>query len=150
MRAAQALGRIGSAEAVPKLIGALDDPLWTVRRQAAAALVAIGQPAVPALAALVGAAVPNSESRISNLKSPLPGLSVLHAIEALGRLHARLPDSVWACNDWAVRGFAAATLTDTGRLRTLRRTEQNPFVLSRMEGVLETLEKETHEDRLRR
>ncbi len=150
MRAAQALGRIGSAEAVPKLIGALDDPLWTVRRQAADALVAIGQPAVPALAALVGAAVPNSESRISNLKSPLPGLSVLHAIEALGRLHARLPDSVWACNDWAVRGFAAATLTDTGRLRTLRRTEQNPFVLSRMEGVLETLEKETHEDRLRR
>ena len=143
MRAAQALGRIGSADAVPKLIGALDDPLWTVRRQAEDALVAIGQPSVRPLTDFVSAAIRNPHSAI-------PNLSLLHAIEALGKLHASLPEGLMASDDWAVRGFAAATLTDAGRLRAMQQTEKNPFVLSRIDEMLKSTESETHEDRLRR
>ena len=143
MRAAQALGRIGSAEAVQKLIGALDDPLWTVRRQAEDALVAIGQPSAQPLLDFTSAAVRNPQSKIQNL-------STLHAIEALGRLHARLPAGLLTSDDWAVRGFAAATLTDAGRLRAMQKTEENPFVLSRIDEMLKAMESEAHEDRLRR
>ncbi len=143
MRAAQALGRIGSAGAVPKLIGTLDDPLWDVRRQAEDALVAIGQPGVQPLLEFVSLAIQNPESKTQNL-------SLLHAIETLGRLRAPLPAGLLTSDDWAVRGFAAATLTDAGKLRAMRKTEKNPFVLSRIDETLEKLDRETHEDRLRR
>ena len=143
MRAAQALGRIGAAEAVPKLVAALDDPLWTVRRQAEDALVAIGKPGVQPLLDLVAAPAPNP-------KTGVRALSILHAIEALGRLQAPLPAGLMEDNDWAARGFAAATLVDAGKLRALRKTEKNPFVLSRIDEALEKLGKEAHEDRLRR
>ena len=136
MRAAQALGRIGSAEAVPELLVALGDPLWDVRRQAEDALVAIGKPGVQPLLMFV------SEKHRN--------LSLLHAIETLGRLRVPLPSGVFASDDWAARGFAVATLTDAGRLRELRRTEKHPFVLSRIDETLEKLDKESHEDRLRR
>ena len=140
MRAAQALGRIGSVVAVPKLVGALGDRLWDVRRQAEGALVAIGKPSVQPL---LEAATQHSKSQIQNL-------SVLHAIEALGRLHVQLPAGVVESDDWAARGFAAATLTDVGKLREMRKTEKNPFVLSRIDETLEKVEREPHEDRLRR
>ncbi|OHE82670.1 MAG: hypothetical protein A2107_10175 [Verrucomicrobia bacterium GWF2_62_7] len=77
-------------------------------------------------------------------------LLLLHAIEALGRLRALLPSSLLDSDDWAARGFAAATLTDAGKLRVMRKTDKNPFVLSRIEEALEKLDKESHEDRLRR
>lgn len=140
MRAAQALGRIGSEDAVPELLAALDDPLWTVRRQAEDALVAFGKSSVPPL---LNAAIRNPHSTIHNL-------SVLHAVEALGRLGAPLPPGLLARGDWAVRGFAAATLTDAAKLRAMRKTETNPFVLSRIDETLEKLEEESHENRLRR
>jgi hypothetical protein len=136
MRAAQALGRIGSAEAVPELLAALDDPLWTVRRQAEDALVVIGKPSVQPLLTVV------SKKRRT--------LSLLHSIEALGKLRVPLPPGIFASDDWAVLGFAAATLTDADRLRGLRRMEKHPFVLSRIDETLEELEKESHEDRLHR
>jgi hypothetical protein len=140
MRAAQALGRIGSAEAVPKLIEALDDALWDVRRQAEDALVALGKPSIQPLLA----------ASIRNPKSEIQNLSVLHAIEAIGRLGESLPPALLASDDWAVRGFAAATLTDAGKLRALRKTEKNPFVLSQIDKSLERTERESHEDHLRR
>ncbi|MFA7006959.1 MAG: HEAT repeat domain-containing protein [Verrucomicrobiia bacterium] len=140
MRAAQALGRIGSVVAVPKLVGALGDRLWDVRRQAEGALVAIGKPSVQPL---LEAATQHSKSQIQNL-------SVLHAIESLGRLQVQLPAELLTSDDWAARGFAAATLTDAGRLRAMRKAEKNPFVLSRIDETLEKVEREPHEDRLRR
>ena len=140
MRAAQALGRIGSAEAVPQLIAALNDPLWDVRRQAEDALAAIGKPAVQPL---LNAVIQNPKSKIQNF-------SVLHAIEALGKLRVPLPPDIFANDDWAARGFAVATLTDTSKLRKLRKTETHPFVLSRIDEILEKTEEESHETRLRR
>lgn len=133
MRAAQALGRIGAVEAVPMLIAALNDPLWTVRRQAEDALVAIGKPSVQPL-----------------LNAKTQCLSVLHVVEAIGRLGALLPAELLTSDDWAVRGFVAATLTDAAKLRAMRKMETNPFVLSRIDETLEKLGKESHEDRLRR
>ncbi len=136
MRTAQALGRICSAEAVTKLIAALSDPLWDVRRQAEDALVAIGKPSVQPLLKFI------SDKR--------QDLSLLHAIETLGRLHVQLPTGVEASDDWAVRGFAAATLTDADKLRAMRTKEKNPFVLSRIDETLENVERKPHEDCLRR
>lgn len=53
IRATGTLGKLGDVRAVPKLIVALDDPLWDVRYSAQAALIKIGKPAVqPMLGAL--------------------------------------------------------------------------------------------------
>jgi HEAT repeat protein len=74
LRAAQALGRLGDARAVPRLIGALDDGMWTVRYAAQDALVALGRPAVrPLRASFAGA----------------PARARPHVIGALARLGDR-------------------------------------------------------------
>ncbi|MCX7827289.1 MAG: HEAT repeat domain-containing protein, partial [Verrucomicrobiae bacterium] len=124
MRAAQALGRIGSPNAIPALITALDDPLWDVRRQAEHALVTLGKPSA------------------GPLLDALPKLSLRalpHAIVALGKLGVPAPERWLASDDWAVRGFAVATLTDAAKLRSLRETEKHPFVRSRIDEALEKL-----------
>ncbi len=46
LRAAQALGRIGHRQAIPSLIGRLDDELWTVRYAAQDALIALGRSSI--------------------------------------------------------------------------------------------------------
>jgi hypothetical protein len=49
LRAAQALGRIGDAKAIPALVTLLDDELWTVRYAAQDALAALGKPSATPL-----------------------------------------------------------------------------------------------------
>jgi len=121
MRAAQALGRIGSPKAVPHLLEALNDPLWTVRRQAESALVALDRPGALSLLD----ALPRLKPRA------LP-----HAVVALGRLKARVPSGLLEHKDWLVRGLAAGTLDDAAKLRAMRKVETHPFVVSRMDDAL--------------
>jgi len=121
MRAAQALGRIGSPKAIPPLLAALDDSLWTVRRQAETALVMLDKPG--ALSVLD--AIPRLKPRA------LP-----HAEVALGKLKARVPSGLLEHKDWVVRGLAVATLDDAAKLRAMRKTETHPFVLSRIDDAL--------------
>jgi len=125
MRAAQALGRIGSPKAIPALIAALEDSLWDVRRQAEDALLALGKPSVE----------PLQDALVKLSPRALP-----HAVETLKKLDVPAPERWLASDDWAVRGFAAATLTDVARLRMLRKTEKHPFVLSRINEALERLQ----------
>lgn len=83
LRAAQALGRIGDRRAIPALVAALGDELWTVRYAAEDALVALGRRSVPSLRAAYRDAPPRARPHIVEAlaklgdRRPLPGLRVL-------------------------------------------------------------------------
>jgi HEAT repeat protein len=74
LRAAQALGRIGDRRAIPKLLGALDDPMWDVRYAAEDALVGFGTRGIGSLRAAFARAHPRARP---------------HILEALARLGDR-------------------------------------------------------------
>jgi HEAT repeat protein len=76
LRAAQALGRIADARAIPKLIDALNDEMWDVRYAAADSLIALGRPGVEPLRAAYAKASPRARPHI------------LEALAKLGDKHA--------------------------------------------------------------
>jgi HEAT repeat protein len=84
LRAAQALGRIANARAIPKLIAALNDEMWDVRYAAEDSLVALGRPSIGPLRAAFAKASLRSRPHI------------LEALAKLGDQHA-LP---WAKSEY--------------------------------------------------
>ncbi|MBD2648785.1 HEAT repeat domain-containing protein [Nostoc foliaceum] len=101
--AAEALGKIGNAEAVPELIAALKDSESDVRRYAASALGNIGAEAVPELIA----ALKDSESDVRRYVAEV--LGKIGNAEAVPELIAALKDS-----ESDVRRYAAEVLGKIG------------------------------------
>lgn len=82
--AANALRDIGDPRAIPALIAALDDPVFTVRNTAARALVAFGPAAVPPVLAALETAT--GEAKRRQLIRVLGDAKDLRAAGALGRM----------------------------------------------------------------
>lgn len=109
MHAAKAIGRIRDGRAVPALVPLLHDTVKAVREEAALALVQIGEPAVPSL--------------LEALKHEA-WLVRLHAIEALGRMKAKMAVEpllfvLFNDRDAAVRTDAARALGEIGDARAV-------------------------------
>ncbi|NLA39184.1 MAG: HEAT repeat domain-containing protein [Methanomicrobiales archaeon] len=81
--AALALGRIGGAEAIGALIGALHDPGEDVRRRAVSALRDAGEEAVPALVEALRAGDPDTRQGVTAALSQIGKPAVSALIEAL-------------------------------------------------------------------
>jgi hypothetical protein len=64
LRAAQALGRIANAKAIPKLMAALNDEMWDVRYAAEDSLVALGRPSIGSLRSAFAKASPRARPHI--------------------------------------------------------------------------------------
>jgi len=79
---AEALGKIGDAQAVPALIEALSDEVWGVRYSAARALGEIGEPAVPALIEALSKIGEPAAKALRKIRTP----EAMKAVEEYGKL----------------------------------------------------------------
>ncbi len=158
--AAAALGNIRSGDSVAALMQALRDPDWRVRRQAAAALTAIGAPAIPSLVsalaapeesvqamaveALRGIGAPAFEALAPALGSDNPRArgNAAAALVPPADGHAALPAVIKLVNDRDayVRAQAAQALGAFGGpevMRALRQAmqDENPAVRAAATGA---------------
>jgi hypothetical protein len=101
MRAAQALGRIADARAIPKLIAALNDEMWDVRYAAEDSLCALGRTSIGPLRAAFVKAPPRARPHI------------LEALAKLGDKRALLwAKSEYKNDDTLVRAALEKQLTE--------------------------------------
>ena len=80
--AAEALGKIGDAQAVPALIEALSEEVWIVGYTAARALGEIGEPAVPALIEALSKIGEPAAKALRKIRTP----EAMKAVEEYGKL----------------------------------------------------------------
>jgi len=132
--AAYALGESGDERGIDYLVKCFDDPHYSVRLVAAEALGKIGEKAVNLLKEQVGQASTNSDSRRS--------LSLL----ALGKTKtSSAADFLWKIYDeqnWRDRGTIIEELGQSDNVKSLmaltslREKETHPFVLGKLDLVL--------------
>jgi HEAT repeat protein len=143
--AAVALGKMKDSRAIPHLIEGLSDPHFSVRMTSAEALVEIGEPSLEPLIELL--------SLSTNVTT------IYLAIESLGKLKDKLSQAKsirratkpllkkLEDGDWAMRAFAVEALGEIGdkkgikAIRNLKKREAHPFVLRKIEEVLDKIEK---------
>jgi len=161
-----ALGRIGSKEAVPKLIALINDQDVFLRKNVVVALGRIGDPrAVQSLVQSLGdkyhiVRYPASEALTKIGEPAVPklleelekssGKKKYHIIETLGKIGSleAVPSlaKVLDDKDWAARAFAAEALAELGakqvlgKLWVLAKTDEHPYVRQAATQAIQKIE----------
>jgi len=141
--AAVALGKIKDTRAIPCLIEGLSDPHFSVRMTSASALVETGEPSVKPLIELLN----NPQTG----RMPTDTIAVYLVIESLGKLKDKRAVNPLLIelesNDWTTRAFVVMALGEIGdkkaikAIRNLKKIETHPFVLKKIEEILNKIER---------
>jgi HEAT repeat protein len=129
--------------AIPYLIEGLSDPHFSVRMTSASALVEIGEPSVKSLIELLN----NPQTG----RPPTDTIAVYLVIESLGKLKDKRAVNPLLIelesNDWTTRAFVVMALGEIGdkkaikAIRNLKKIETHPFVLKKIEEILNKIER---------
>ena len=123
MQAANALRDIADARAIPALIPALDDPVFTVRNTVERALVSFEKKAEPEILKLLDA------EDVRTRRHAVRALAAIHSEAAIEPLRQLLKDPDWGVRGDAVRALHAIVPEQRDVWEAdLPRKESHPFV----------------------